>query len=75
SDSPQNETLSLILYQMILNPWIAPKIKQHMTEEGLTMVTYQPQDEKDTFFRIVFSNPASRKSDVYFLLEKMERLS
>uniref|UniRef100_A0A8C9MK08 Uncharacterized protein n=1 Tax=Serinus canaria TaxID=9135 RepID=A0A8C9MK08_SERCA len=44
-------------------------------KEGLTVVTYQPQDEKANFFRIVFSNPASRKPDVYFLLEKVERLS
>lgn len=39
------------------------------------MVTYQPQDEKANFSRIVFSNPAARNPDVYFLLEEIERLS
>lgn len=59
---------------------ITPKIKPHLTEEGLTAVTYQPQDEKANFFRIVFanifrivfSNLVPRKPDVYSLLEEIE---
>ncbi|OCT74490.1 glutamate decarboxylase 1 [Xenopus laevis] len=53
---------------------IAPQIKAHMMEEGTTMVSYQPQGDKPNFFRMVISNPASKKSDVDFLLEEMERL-
>uniref|UniRef100_A0A8C8SVC3 Glutamate decarboxylase 1 n=1 Tax=Pelusios castaneus TaxID=367368 RepID=A0A8C8SVC3_9SAUR len=53
---------------------VAPKIKAQMIEEGTTMVSYQPHADKVNFFRMVFSNPATRKSDVDFLLEEIERL-
>ncbi|XP_053873569.1 glutamate decarboxylase 1-like [Malaclemys terrapin pileata] len=53
---------------------VAPKIKTRMIEEGTTMVSYQPHGDKVNFFRMVFSNPATRKSDVDFLLEEIERL-
>ncbi|EMP29255.1 Glutamate decarboxylase 1 [Chelonia mydas] len=53
---------------------VAPKIKARMIEEGMTMVSYQPHGDKVNFFRMVFSNPATRKSDVDFLLEEIERL-
>ncbi|XP_075442012.1 glutamate decarboxylase 1-like isoform X2 [Ascaphus truei] len=53
---------------------IAPRIKEQMMEEGTTMVSYQPLGDKVNFFRMVFSNPATRKSDVNFLLEEIERL-
>ncbi|XP_078544079.1 glutamate decarboxylase 1-like isoform X1 [Lissotriton helveticus] len=52
---------------------IAPKIKAMMMEEGTTMVSYQPHGDKVNFFRMVFSNPATRKSDVDFLVEEIER--
>uniref|UniRef100_A0A8D0KXR0 Uncharacterized protein n=1 Tax=Strix occidentalis caurina TaxID=311401 RepID=A0A8D0KXR0_STROC len=44
------------------------------TDEGMTVVSYQPQDDKAIFFRMVFSNPATRKPDVDFLLEEIESL-
>ncbi|KAM3840348.1 glutamate decarboxylase 1-like isoform 4-T4 [Vipera latastei] len=53
---------------------VAPKIKSRMIEEGTTMVSYQPLGDNVNFFRMVFSNPATKKSDVDFLLEEIERL-
>uniref|UniRef100_A0A670ICG0 Glutamate decarboxylase 1 n=1 Tax=Podarcis muralis TaxID=64176 RepID=A0A670ICG0_PODMU len=53
---------------------VAPKIKARMIEEGTTMVSYQPHGNHVNFFRMVFSNPATKKSDVDFLLEEIERL-
>uniref|UniRef100_A0A8C0F9M3 Uncharacterized protein n=1 Tax=Bubo bubo TaxID=30461 RepID=A0A8C0F9M3_BUBBB len=44
------------------------------TDEGMTVVSYQPQDGKAIFFGMVFSNPATRKPDVDFLLEEIESL-
>lgn len=53
---------------------VAAKIKAQMMEEGTVMVSYQPLNEKPNFFRMVFSNPASKKSDIDFLLDEIERL-
>ncbi|XP_040209513.1 glutamate decarboxylase 1-like [Rana temporaria] len=53
---------------------VAAKIKARMMEEGTTMVSYQPLKDKPNFFRMVFSNPASDKTDIDFLLEEIERL-
>uniref|UniRef100_A0A8D0GMB7 Glutamate decarboxylase 1 n=1 Tax=Sphenodon punctatus TaxID=8508 RepID=A0A8D0GMB7_SPHPU len=53
---------------------VAPKIKARMIEEGTTLVSYQPQGDKVNFFRMIFSNPATKKSDIDFLLEEIERL-
>uniref|UniRef100_A0A4X2M0S4 Glutamate decarboxylase 1 n=2 Tax=Vombatus ursinus TaxID=29139 RepID=A0A4X2M0S4_VOMUR len=53
---------------------IAPKIKALMIEEGTTMVSYQPHGDKVNFFRMVFSNPATKQSDVDFLIDEIERL-
>ncbi|KAM6456851.1 glutamate decarboxylase 1-like isoform 1-T1 [Liasis olivaceus] len=53
---------------------IAPKIKARMIEEGTTMVSHQPLGDNVNFFRMVFSNPATKKSDVDFILEEIERL-
>ncbi|XP_070603228.1 glutamate decarboxylase 1-like isoform X4 [Erythrolamprus reginae] len=53
---------------------VAPKMKARMIEEGTTMVSYQPLGDKVNFFRMVFSNPATKQSDVDFVLEELERL-
>ncbi|XP_063307896.1 glutamate decarboxylase 1-like [Pelobates fuscus] len=53
---------------------VAPMIKAHMMEEGTVMVGYQPLGDKPNFFRMVFSNPATTKSDADFLLEEIEKL-
>ncbi|XP_065132476.1 glutamate decarboxylase 1 isoform X1 [Paramisgurnus dabryanus] len=53
---------------------VAPKIKAKMMEEGLIMIGYQPLGDKVNFFRCVFSNPATRREDVDFLLEEIPRL-
>ncbi|KAJ8337024.1 hypothetical protein SKAU_G00382440 [Synaphobranchus kaupii] len=53
---------------------VAPKIKAKMMEEGSVMIGYQPTREKVNFFRCVFSNPATRKEDVDFLLDEIVRL-
>nr|XP_033790915.1 glutamate decarboxylase 1-like [Geotrypetes seraphini] len=65
----QNKTeLSRKLHQ------VAPKIKSQLMEEGTTMVSYQPYGDKVNFFRMVLSNPATKKSDIDFLIEEIERL-
>ncbi|KAL7851660.1 hypothetical protein AOLI_G00220160 [Acnodon oligacanthus] len=53
---------------------VAPKIKAKMMEEGVTMIGYQPLGDKVNFFRCVFSNPATQKEDVDFLLDEITRL-
>lgn len=53
---------------------VAPKIKAKMMERGATMIGYQPLGDKPNFFRCVFSNPATQKEDVDFLLEEIKRL-
>uniref|UniRef100_A0A8C8ASG3 Uncharacterized protein n=1 Tax=Otus sunia TaxID=257818 RepID=A0A8C8ASG3_9STRI len=44
------------------------------TDEGMTVVSYQPQDDKAIFFRMVFSNQATRNPDVNFILEEIGSL-
>lgn len=53
---------------------VAPKIKEKMMEEGSTMIGYQPLGDKVNFFRCVFSNPATQRQDVDFLVEEIARL-
>uniref|UniRef100_A0A4W4DN73 Glutamate decarboxylase 3 n=1 Tax=Electrophorus electricus TaxID=8005 RepID=A0A4W4DN73_ELEEL len=53
---------------------VAPKIKAKMMESGATMVGYQPLGDKVNFFRCVFSNPATQKADVDFLVDEIARL-
>uniref|UniRef100_A0A8C0L1E3 Glutamate decarboxylase 1-like n=1 Tax=Canis lupus dingo TaxID=286419 RepID=A0A8C0L1E3_CANLU len=53
---------------------IAPKIKAQMIEEGTAMISYQPCGDKVNFFRMVFSNPATRRADVDYLIDEIERL-
>uniref|UniRef100_A0A6I8PC86 Glutamate decarboxylase 1 n=1 Tax=Ornithorhynchus anatinus TaxID=9258 RepID=A0A6I8PC86_ORNAN len=53
---------------------IAPQIKALLVEEGTAMVSYQPHGDKANFFRMVFSNPATRQADVDFLVGEIERL-
>ncbi|TSN21230.1 Glutamate decarboxylase 1 [Bagarius yarrelli] len=53
---------------------IAPKIKAKMMENGAAMIGYQPLEDKPNFFRCVFSNPATQKQDVDFLLEEIASL-
>ncbi|XP_048867319.1 glutamate decarboxylase 1 [Brienomyrus brachyistius] len=53
---------------------IAPKIKAAMMEDGMLLIGYQPLGEKPNFFRCVFSNPATSKEDVDFLIDGIVRL-
>ncbi|XP_010601687.1 glutamate decarboxylase 1 [Fukomys damarensis] len=53
---------------------IAPKIKAQMTEEGTAMISYQPCGDNVNFFRMVFSNPATRQTDIDYLIDEIERL-
>lgn len=53
---------------------VAPQIKARMMEQGTVMIGYQPMGSKVNFFRCVFSNPATQKSDVDFLLDEITRL-
>uniref|UniRef100_A0A4X1TR30 Glutamate decarboxylase 1 n=1 Tax=Sus scrofa TaxID=9823 RepID=A0A4X1TR30_PIG len=53
---------------------IAPKIKAQMIEEGTAMISYQPCGDKVNFFRMVFSNPATRQRDVDYLIDEIQRL-
>ena len=53
---------------------IAPKIKAQMIEEGTAMISYQPCGDKVNFFRMVFTNPATRQRDVDYLIDEIQRL-
>lgn len=53
---------------------VAPNIKAKMMEEGQTMIGYQPLGDKVNFFRCVFSNPATQREDIDFLLDEIVRL-
>ncbi|XP_060729533.1 glutamate decarboxylase 1 isoform X3 [Tachysurus vachellii] len=50
---------------------ITPKVKAKLMEKGVAMISYQPLEEKPNFFRCVFSNPATQKQDVDFLLDEI----
>ena len=53
---------------------VAPKIKGKMMEKGQTMIGYQPLGDNVNFFRCVFSNPATQREDVDFLLDEIAHL-
>uniref|UniRef100_A0A8C4X5U1 Glutamate decarboxylase 1-like n=1 Tax=Erpetoichthys calabaricus TaxID=27687 RepID=A0A8C4X5U1_ERPCA len=53
---------------------VAPKIKARMMEEGTIMIGYQPYGDLVNFFRCVFSNQATRRSDIDFLVDEIVRL-
>ena len=53
---------------------IAPQIKEKMMQKGSLMISYQPLDDKPNFFRTVFSNNASNRQDVRFMIEEIELL-
>lgn len=53
---------------------VAPKIKERMMLKGSLMISYQPLDHHPNFFRMIFSNAASKEEDVYFLLDEIEEL-
>jgi len=53
---------------------IAPTIKKKMMMKGTLMIGYQPLDDKPNFFRMIFSNQATKEEDVYFLLDEIEKL-
>jgi hypothetical protein len=60
---------------MLLLLQVAPKLKVLMMEEGTIMVTYQPLGDLPNFFRIAISNPALTKTDLDFVLDKIEELA
>ena len=45
-----------------------------MIVEGTVMLSYQPCGDKVNFFRMVFSNPATRQTDVDYLIDEIQRL-
>ena len=45
-----------------------------MMNEGTTMVSYQPLDDKPNFFRMIVSNAATKREDIDFLIKEIERL-
>lgn len=53
---------------------ITAKIKAKLMEKGVAMIGYQPLGDKPNFFRCVFSNPATQKHDVDFLLDEIASL-
>ena len=53
---------------------VAPQIKAMMMERGNTMVSYQPLGSMPNFFRMVFSNPATARQDIDFLVREIEIL-
>ncbi|TKC49101.1 hypothetical protein EI555_002663 [Monodon monoceros] len=61
-------------FKLVFDAKIAPKIKAQMIEEGTAMLNYQPYGDKVNFFRMVFSNPATRQTDVDYVIDEIERL-
>ncbi|TRY84135.1 hypothetical protein DNTS_026034 [Danionella cerebrum] len=61
-------------FQLVFKGKVAPKIKAKMMEEGFAMISYQPLEDKVNFFRCVFSNPATQREDIDFLLDEIVRL-
>lgn len=53
---------------------VAPRIKERMMLKGSLMIGYQPLDHHPNFFRMIFSNPATKDEDVFFLLNEIEQL-
>ncbi|KAG8133218.1 hypothetical protein E2320_011029, partial [Naja naja] len=51
-------------YELVFDAEVAPKIKARIIEEGTMMVSYQPLGDNVNFFRMVFSNPATKKADI-----------
>lgn len=62
------------IYKSRLNQ-VAARIKEKMMMKGTLMVSYQPLDNHPNFFRMIFSNAATREEDVYYLLDEIERLA
>jgi glutamate decarboxylase len=42
--------------------------------DGSMMISYQPQDSRPNFFRIVFCNPATNYKDLDFVLDEIDRI-
>ncbi|XP_068459729.1 glutamate decarboxylase 1 isoform X2 [Clinocottus analis] len=53
---------------------VAPRIKGRMMAKGSVMIGYQPLGDKVNFFRCVFSNPATQREDIDFLLDEIPEL-
>ena len=53
---------------------VAPEIKKKMVERGTLLIGYQPDGDLVNFFRMVLSNMAVTKSDMYFVVEEIARL-
>ena len=53
---------------------VAPILKGRMMRAGSLMVSYQPMGRLPNFWRIVFSNPATRLQDCDWILHEMHRL-
>ncbi|XP_058547588.1 LOW QUALITY PROTEIN: glutamate decarboxylase 1-like [Neofelis nebulosa] len=49
-------------------------LQRWLIEKGTAMISYQPCGDKVNFFRMVFSNPATRRADVDYLTDAIERL-
>lgn len=58
-------------FYVSFSPQIIPKVKAKLMEKGVVMIGYQPLGQKPNFFRCVFSNPATQKQDVDFLLDEI----
>lgn len=53
---------------------VAPKIKERMMKEGSLMMTYQPLRARPNFFRFVLQNSSLDRSDMEYVLNKVEEL-
>ncbi|XP_063718816.1 glutamate decarboxylase-like isoform X2 [Symsagittifera roscoffensis] len=53
---------------------VAPIIKGRMMNKGDLMVGYQPLFSIPNFFRMVISNQASRREDILYVVEEIDRL-
>ncbi|XP_055550002.1 cysteine sulfinic acid decarboxylase [Wyeomyia smithii] len=54
---------------------VAPKVKERMMREGSMMITYQPIHDKPNFFRLVLQNSSLDRSDMNYIIDKIEQLA
>ena len=55
-------------------PQVAPLIKERMMKTGAMMIGYQPLKPYVNFFRMIYSNRATSRKDVEWIMDEIDRL-
>uniref|UniRef100_A0A8C8XTU9 Glutamate decarboxylase 1 n=1 Tax=Panthera leo TaxID=9689 RepID=A0A8C8XTU9_PANLE len=61
-------------FKLVFDAEVKILLQRRLIEKGTAMISYQPCGDKVNFFRMVFSNPATRRADVDYLIDAIERL-